>query len=216
MVEYTAAQIATSGSPTPAVTLGGLNAPLGIAFDSHGNLWVTNSASNTLVELSASQLATSGSPIPAVTLGASGGSLSSPAGLAFDASGDLWVANAGGTTVVEFTPPQLAVNESPAPHVTLSGLASPTALAVDNSGDLWVAEFDSTSVAAFAAAAIAASGTPVARLTITETAPSAVLFDPPASGLPLAGANRVQAPPATVSASASRRATRSVQGIGRQ
>jgi hypothetical protein len=68
-----------------------------------------------------------------VTLSATNGSLSAPSGLAFDASGDLWVANDISRTVVEFGASQLAASGAPTPIVTLSGsaLSAPRGLAFD-------------------------------------------------------------------------------------
>lgn len=65
--------------------------------------------------------------------------LGSPAGEAFDAAGDLWVANRTGG-VVEYTRSQLATSGSPTPAVTISGPAVTSAcgLAFDPDGDLWV------------------------------------------------------------------------------
>jgi sugar lactone lactonase YvrE len=137
VVEFAASQLAASGSPTPTVRLGAangsLNGPFCLAFDASGNLWVTNTNASTAVEFTASQLAASGSPTPAVTLSATNGSLSSPSGLAFDASGDLWVANAISGTVVEFGASQLAASGAPRPIVTVSGsaLSAPHGLAFD-------------------------------------------------------------------------------------
>ena len=138
LVEFTSSQLATSGSPTPAVTLtaasNSIVGPLLIAFNATGNLWVPNSFTgyNTIVEFAASQLVASGSPTPAVTLTEGAGIMRNPSGLAFDASGDLWVANGGGS-VVEFTASQLATSGSPTPAIVVSGssLGFPWGLAFD-------------------------------------------------------------------------------------
>ena len=83
MIEFAAADLGTSGSPTPkviitatpVVTLDGialsLDFPEGVAFDPAGNLWVANLESDnagSLAEFTPAQLATSGSPSPAVFL----------------------------------------------------------------------------------------------------------------------------------------------------
>ncbi len=118
VVEFTPAQLAATGSATPAVTLSGaaggsLDDPEGLAFDSAGDLWVTNEGNSTVVEFTRGQLAITGSPTPAVTLSATAGdSLDDPEGLAFSLAGDLWVANHDNNTVVEFTPGQLAATGS--------------------------------------------------------------------------------------------------------
>ena len=72
VVEYTKAQLSTSGSPTPAVTISSANVgtyqsldgPYSLAFDHTGDLWVENFDGNTTVEFGRDQLSTSGSPTP--------------------------------------------------------------------------------------------------------------------------------------------------------
>jgi sugar lactone lactonase YvrE len=137
VVAFAPSQLTASGSPAPAVTLsatgGSLNAPEALAFDVSGTLWVGNAGSNTVVAFTASQLGASGSPMPTATLSPNAGSLNAPVGLAFDASGSLWVANAANNTVVAFAASQLVGSGAPAPTVTLSGssLAGPVGLAFD-------------------------------------------------------------------------------------
>jgi secreted PhoX family phosphatase len=180
------------------VTLSGFSQPRRLAFDSHGNLWVPNSVGSTVVELTASQLTSTGTPTPAVTLSATGGSLDAPRGIAFDGSGNLWVANYGGSSVVEYTSSQLTASGSPTPAVTLSSLATldATALAFDNSGDLWVCDAaGGSNVAEFTASQITSSGSPTPTVKIAESVPTSVMFDPPATNLPLAGAARVNLAP---------------------
>jgi sugar lactone lactonase YvrE len=180
ITEYAAAQLAASGTPTPAVTLtassGSLSGPLGIAFDSSGNLWVANAAANTVVEFSASQLAASGSPTPSITIGASAGSLNFPSALAFDSKADLWVTNAMANTVVEFTPTQLASSGTPIPTVTLTAtngsIAGPLGIAFDASGNLWISNAmaqQPNSVVKFAASQLAASGATTPAVVITAS-----------------------------------------------
>lgn len=128
IVEFGVDQLTNSGSPAPMVTLSAasssLDGPFGLAFDTQGNLWVTNRNANTVVLFGATQLGASGSPTPLVTLSASGGSLSGPSGLALDASGDLWVANDVGGSLVEFGASQLRASGAPTPVVTLAGIGT--------------------------------------------------------------------------------------------
>jgi DNA-binding beta-propeller fold protein YncE len=127
VVEFTPSQLAASGSPAPAVTLippfGVMSGPFMLAFDASGRLWVTNSENSTssVLAFSPSQLMASGNPTPAMTLTANAGSLDGPTGLAFDASGDLWIANMLNNSVVEFTSAQIAVSGDPAPTTVISG-----------------------------------------------------------------------------------------------
>lgn len=180
VVEYSAAQLASTGSPTPAVTLsasgGSLNFPAGLAFDANGSLWVANQSGKSLVEFLASQLGASGSPIPPVTLTDTAGSLSGPFALAFDGRGDLWVADEGGNTVVEFTPSQLTASGSPVPAVTLSAtsgsLNAPAAPAFDANGNLWVVNFAGNSVVEFTPGQLASNGSPTPAVTLTASSGS--------------------------------------------
>ena len=174
------------GTVTLSASSGSLNGPAGVAFDANGNLWVANAGANTVVQLAASYLTASGSPTPAVTLGATNGSLNGPSALAFDANGNLWVANANASTVVEFTGSQLAGSGSPTPAVTLSAtngsLSSPSSLAFDASGDLWIANDVSSTVVEFGASQLAASGGPAPIVTLSGSAlsgPHGLAFDPP-------------------------------------
>jgi streptogramin lyase len=186
VVEYTASQLASSGTPTAAVNLtanaGSLSQPAGLAFDASGNLWVSNVGANTVVQFSVSQLASSGSPTPAVTVGASSGSLNAPVGIAFDASGNLWVGNALGNTLVAFNPSQLAANGTPTPAVTLSANANSIdgviGLAFDGNGNLWIANGNSgfDTVVQFSASQLASTGAPTPPVILTATAGS--LADP--------------------------------------
>ena len=138
VVEYTVSDLA-SGSQVPAVTIsadasGVLNSPLGIAFDRSGDLWVAANLSDKLLEYARSGLA-GGPEAPAVTISAdSSGSLNSPGGLAFDPSGDLWVANYGDDSLAEFAPAQLAVSGTLATSAVAgpsTGLSTPLYVAVD-------------------------------------------------------------------------------------
>jgi hypothetical protein len=86
LVEFTNAQLSTSGSPAPAVTiksdlpgcstygapsfcaLGSLYGPYGVAVDAAGDAWVSNFNTPTAVEYASYQLSRSGSPIPRRTI----------------------------------------------------------------------------------------------------------------------------------------------------
>jgi sugar lactone lactonase YvrE len=177
-----------------------LSGPTGIAFDSQGNLWVANGTGNTLVEYSGAQLntGTGGTLTPAITLTANSNSIRGPMMIAFDASGDLWVANGGQanySSVVEFSAAQLAASGSPTPNVTLSpnagSLNQPAGLAFDNSGDLWVSNMGANTVVEFTPSQIASSGSPTPSATVSGASlnrPVGLAFNPPALNLPLSAA----------------------------
>ena len=149
VLEYTPAQLSTSGAASAAVVLSAnatpsLLTPIALAFDASGDLWIGNLGSSTVVEFTPSQLTASGSPTPTVTISANATpSLSGPEGMAFDASGNLWVANNGNATVVRFDAAQLGSSGSPTPAATIASAsfasgAELAGMAFDASGNLWV------------------------------------------------------------------------------
>jgi streptogramin lyase len=81
------------------------------------------------------------------------GTIASPLGLAFDASGSVWVANANG--VSKYTWQGSAVSPS---AYTGGGVSSPEAVAIDGAGQVWVANGSGTvSVLSNAGAAVSPS-----------------------------------------------------------
>lgn len=62
------------------------------------------------------------------------GTIATPLGLAFDATGNMWVASTNG--VSEFTRQGVAVTSTP---YTVGGVSNPLAIAVDGAGQIWVA-----------------------------------------------------------------------------
>jgi sugar lactone lactonase YvrE len=174
-----AASLAACGSPSAAfsITSTALAGRFGLVFDRAGDLWMSNSTSNTVVEFSASQLAASGAVTPVVTL--SGSAIGNPGRIAFDVYGNLWVPNTASNTVVEFSVSQLGTSASPTPAVTLSStsasIAGPRAVAFDQQGNLWVANGVGNTFVAFSNSQQTASGSPT---------PAEILTIPPAVGSP--------------------------------
>lgn len=144
-------------SRVPATTSAGLHYPAELAFDAAGDLWVSDLASNRVLEYRPPF--TNGMPASLVlgqtsftgsAPGTSATALSSPTGLAFGASGELWVADEANNRTLEFVPP--FANGSAASVVlgqagfTTSneglpyGMTAPWGLAFDATGDLWVSQ----------------------------------------------------------------------------
>jgi sugar lactone lactonase YvrE len=142
IVRFDPAQLTSSGSPIPTVTVSGLGKPGALAFDAAGSLWVSDAGRNKIASFGEDQLVASGFLAPRVVLSALAASLASPAGIAFDADGNLWVGNVGNQTIVAFSPTQLAAGGTLDPHVVLSSnagsLSIPAGLAFDADGSLWV------------------------------------------------------------------------------
>lgn len=200
VVQFTASQLISGGSPAPAVTIGtsgnSLNVPYGMAFDAHGNLWVGDMNSPSVVEFTPSQLAASGTPAPTITIQSDTlGSILGPHALAFDSHGNLWVANSEANTVVEFAASQLTSSAAPTPKIILrendaiSSIDKPSGLAFDNFGDLWVSNFIGPSaVVVFSKVQVGVGGTAAPIVVVAHSAlnsPVGVAFDPPPAALPL-------------------------------
>lgn len=185
--------LSASGDAMPVATVSSdghmsLNQPGGFALDAAGDAWLTNFNADTVVEYSKAELGAGGSPTPIATITATNGSLASPSGAAFDPAGDLWVANGNSSTVVEYTPSQLAAGGAQTPAVTLTSdssasLDSPYYPAFDAAGNLWVPNFLGSTLVEFTRDQLAASGAPTPAVTIsTDNAqdlnhPASIAFD---------------------------------------
>jgi sugar lactone lactonase YvrE len=184
-------QLAAGGAVAPAVVLTIGGRPTGLAFDASGALWVSDHAAVTIAKFSAAQLEASGAATPEVVLQATDHSFANPCGLAFDAAGNLWIANAGNASISVFTPGQLGASAVvvPARSITSAGttLGFPAGLAFDAAGNLWVLGAQSV-LTRFAPASLAGDGEqpPSARLTLAGyTDFWGAAFWPRPAGLPL-------------------------------
>lgn len=98
IVEFKASDLPAGGNVSPVVTItlppstftGTL--PLGLTFDSSGNLWVADHQGGTVTEYKASDLSSGGNITPAVTIASI-----YAAGVTFDSKGNLWVSRVLGT-----------------------------------------------------------------------------------------------------------------------
>jgi hypothetical protein len=140
------------GAGTPvAVSLGlpgGLQKARGMALDKAGNLWVgigpePSGSGGEIRMYRAADLAANGSPSPAVTI--TSPDLGTPRALAFDASGNLWVADEFYHRILRFDASRLGASYSDAPDYKIENfggnMTTPTGLAFDAGGNLWVVAF---------------------------------------------------------------------------
>ncbi len=140
VVKFSAADLSATGTPTPAIQIksysadGGNNlfGANGLAFDSSGNLWVTNAVSasgrNRVSKYNVSALpAGSSTPAPAAMLNMVADA--SPINIAFDNAGALWVYTVNDSinasrAMVKFSNPASFVGTStPTADLTLTGLS---------------------------------------------------------------------------------------------
>jgi sugar lactone lactonase YvrE len=107
----------------------------GIAFDSAGNLYVSNTQTNSILVYAPGA---SGDAAPIRTIGGAATGLSGPRQITFDQNGNLWVANRSGNSVTEYA---LGASGNTAPIATLSGpsIVQPWGVGFDHDGCLWVA-----------------------------------------------------------------------------
>jgi len=161
---------------TANTTQNGLNIPWCVAFDSSGNLWVLDGVNYRILQfkppfangMNASLVIgqpnfTSGLPSGppwAHGLSTSNSGLFGPGQIAFDASGDLWVADLGNNRVLEFEPPftngmaaSLVIGQtnfvSYGGGTTASTFGGPFGVAFDSAGNLWVADEGNSRVLQF-------------------------------------------------------------------
>ncbi len=181
------AKLATVNNPTPAVTIesSSFKFPQQAAFDFSGNLWVTDNGSNAIYVFTvAQQAATSMSATPAVTV-TSAPAFNGPLGIAFDFSGNLYVANNATTTIFGFKARTLPVvskassgTSNLVPSVTLSddgagSIQGPWGLAFDSYGDLWSTNANApNTVVGYSPAQLAMGGALTPSLTFTSVAVS--------------------------------------------
>ena len=165
----------------------GFNSPVGLAVDpATGNLYVVDSASNRILRFP-SPFANSGNYTPNAVLGqasftttgasASAGNLNNPRAVAFDAAGNLWVADSGNNRVLRFPASVLDGRTSPqadivigqkdftsnAPNqggaVSASGFNFPDGVALDSQSNLYVSDFNNGRVLKFTTVATNAAAT---------------------------------------------------------
>jgi streptogramin lyase len=165
-----------SRAPAPTVTLTCtcFVFPQQAVFDSAGNLWVSDNANGgqgAVDMFAASLLTTSGAVTPTASFTST--SFTGPLGIAFGSNGNLWIANNGGTTIVEFDKGTLPTTGTTtlAPNVILStnanSIEGPWALAFDTAGNLWSSNANSPfTLVEFASTDLTASGSPAATITI--------------------------------------------------
>jgi sugar lactone lactonase YvrE len=176
-----------------AAPAGGPSSANALAFAPSGDLWVANavgpSGSGQLVRYTASQLTQSGAPAPAnlisdVVSDAGLDSIAGPAGMAFDRSGNLWLANSLNNTLVAFSSDGGSIASAPYVQVYDNGThwSGLNGLAFDAAGKLWLTGAASHTVVRLDVTALngTVAATPSAILTTKDGGAIAPL-DGPAS-----------------------------------
>ncbi len=200
LYEFTSSQLSgiQSGSsvmPTMTINSSAFVFPQQAMWDSKGDLWVSDNGANAVFEFTPTQLMASGANVmPNITI-KSTPAFNGALGIAFDSSGDLWIANNGTTTIFEFNESALATASGSVtltPNIMLSddgkgSIQGPWALAFDSSGNLWSSNANSPdTVVQFSKASLAASGSPTPAVTLSSamvsgtpslSSPNGIAFD---------------------------------------
>ena len=132
----------------------GMNAPVAIARDAAGNLYVANRGGsccglgNSITVYAADA---GGNATPTATIGGSLTGLNAPSGVALDAQGSIYVANHDGNSITVY-PLGASGNASPTTTIfgSSTGLNGPTGIAFDAAGNLYVANTVGNSITVYA------------------------------------------------------------------
>jgi hypothetical protein len=189
-----------TSSPIFATVRTGVSSPGDVKFDAVGNLFVANSAGNTVTEYAPPY---TGAPIATISNGING-----PTQLAFAPNGTLAVVNTIGGNVTVYAPPFASSSPTTIPAAALSetfdasgslwlgtpssgvrryaspfttasttassGVSSPEGIAFDSSGNLYVANHGNNTIEAFSSSAL--SGAPTATATMAGVSSLTVEF----------------------------------------
>jgi hypothetical protein len=129
-----------------------LYSPFGVAVDQEGNLYVSDSASDTIRKVSPDQAVTTLAGEAGISGSADGvgaaARFRSPCGVAVDVNGNVYVADSGNSTIRKITAAGAVTTLAGTPGVTgsVDGIGAsalfywPEAVAVDGSGNLFVAD----------------------------------------------------------------------------
>ena len=145
--EFQGAALHESGTPSANLSFGIKRDfdQFSIAFDRHGNLWMTAHPANShkfpIIKVTRAEIASlkSGKQVKGEFV-APGRGLAETAwfGIAFDAAGDLWITNPGRQALMEFLPRQIKSGRLGSPAVLISAMGFfPGEIRFDASDNLW-------------------------------------------------------------------------------
>lgn len=153
-----------SGSADGTGATARFNMPYGIAVDGMGNVYVGDVGDHTIRRITASGTVTTFAGTPGIYGSADGpnASFESPLGLATDALGNVYVADAGSNTIRKITPGGLVstLAGSPGTYGDADGMGSaasfrnPNHLAIDAAGTMYVTDAGSHTVRRITAAGL--------------------------------------------------------------
>ncbi len=168
-----------AGSADGTGTAARFNAPNGVAVDSSGNVYVSDSTNNLIRKITSAGVVTTLAGVVGVSGtqdGTGSGALfNHPTGLAVDSTGNLYLADTGNSTIRKITPAEVVTTLAGLPGIAglTDGTGSsaffnqPLAVAVDSSGTVYVADTGNAAIRK-----VTSTGT-VSTLTLSQgTAPT--------------------------------------------
>lgn len=151
----------------PTTLSAAFNAPVAVAVDGYGNIYVADSGSNSVKEM----LAVNGSVPASPTIRVLGSGFNQPSGLALDSGGNLYVADSGNNAVKEILAVNGGIPDSPTIVTLGSGFYAPSAVAVDRAGNVIVADNGNSAIKEIVAVNGSIPASPVIR-TLETSAPA--------------------------------------------
>ncbi len=175
LAKYTPPKLAATGTPSADITItlpaidNSYDCADALAFDVAGNLWVGLNHGH-ILRYNAADLLATGAPAPAVNL-TSATYFNGVLDIAFDGSGNLFVASYSTRVISRLSASQLATSNAaivPDVQLTLAGnTAGPGGLALAKDGSLWISDYNNSSIIKLSAASLGTTSTPAPALTIT-------------------------------------------------
>ena len=135
-------------SPNIRTLVSGLPGPTGIAVDRNRNVYVADSVHDCIWEI---QAVGGNIPTPPTVVEVGNGPFQTPAfqkpsGVAADASGNVYVADAGDTAVFEMLVSGVNVPQSPVIKRLAGGFSAPSGVGLDRSGNVYLADTGNSAV----------------------------------------------------------------------
>ena len=164
-------QSVTAGTLTALNAASSLNSVSGVAIDSNGDVYLSDRPAGTVSVIPTAAGAAGGTifgqAVTANTLTTLLSGVNSPRGLAFDGSGNLYVATQNGVSVLSSTGGSIFGQSVSANTLTslFSGLSQGTLVSFDAAGNLYVSDFSAGTVSAYPLA----SGTVFGHVVTADT-----------------------------------------------
>jgi hypothetical protein len=182
----------SAGSADGLGTAASFNFPTGIALDASGNVYVSDTTNNLVRKITPAGAVTTLAGVAGIvgsSDGIGGNALfNAPGGLAVDASGNIYLADTGNSTIRKITPANVVTTFAGLPGVaglrdgsgSTAWFNQPKALTVDGSGNVWVADTGNAAIREITPAGVVSTLALVAATTTTTTSTTSTI--PPTGG----------------------------------